>query len=150
MLWDICFYTLHHAIIVLQYISSLSSLSNHSVPWLGEGLSLLLPHLPILRYHTYNGLVVLRPTSGKVSSVWSNWLSQVNATAKYIYCHTTNKDMEKGEPCYFGSNFFVKVAISGDCGMEGNIPRTRGQTHEQCGQTHRTVKVTIELETQSR
>ena len=27
-----------------------SSLCNYSVPWLGEGLSMLLPYLPILRY----------------------------------------------------------------------------------------------------
>ena len=45
--------------------------------------------------------------------------------------------------------FYVKVAISGDCGMEGDIPRTRGQTHEQRGQTHWTVKVSSESETKS-
>ena len=36
------------------------------------------------REKRHNGLVVLRATSGKVSSVWSNWSSQVNATAKVI------------------------------------------------------------------
>ena len=35
-----------------KYID-LSSLCSHSVPWLGEGLSMLLPHLPILCYPCY-------------------------------------------------------------------------------------------------
>ena len=31
------------------------SLCSRSVPWLGEGLSMLLPHLPILRYPLPDG-----------------------------------------------------------------------------------------------
>ena len=31
-------------------MSSSSPLCSRSVPWLGEGLCMLLPHLPILRY----------------------------------------------------------------------------------------------------
>ena len=46
----ICIY-IHIYIYIYIYISSASSsLCSHSVPWLGEGLSMLLPHLPILRY----------------------------------------------------------------------------------------------------
>ena len=37
-----------------DFVSS-SSLCSRSVPWLGEGLSILLPHLPILRYPLPDG-----------------------------------------------------------------------------------------------
>ena len=39
----------------LYNITSSSSLCSHSVPWLGEGLSMLLPHLPVLRYPLPDG-----------------------------------------------------------------------------------------------
>ena len=35
-----------------------SLLCSHSVPWLGEGLSMLLPHLPILRYPLPGGILL--------------------------------------------------------------------------------------------
>ena len=55
------------------YRSSSLSLCCHSVPWLGEGLSMLLPHLPILRQHLPDGTlpVVIQfvsPTSRRSSS----------------------------------------------------------------------------------
>ena len=50
-----------------------SSLCSHSVLWLGEGLSMLLPHLPILCYPLPNGTLpvvvyFIFPTSHRSSS----------------------------------------------------------------------------------
>ena len=52
---------------------SSSSLCSHSAPWLGEGFSMLLPHLPILRYPLPDGTLpvdvqFLSPPSRRSSS----------------------------------------------------------------------------------
>ena len=51
--WNNIRYDPHEIIIIMSTPSS--SLCNHGVPWLGEGLSMLLLHLPILRYPLPDG-----------------------------------------------------------------------------------------------
>ena len=47
--------TLTHACAYVRTHATPSSSCSHSDPWLGESLSMLLPHLPILRYPLPDG-----------------------------------------------------------------------------------------------
>ena len=56
-------------IVSLHYKSFISSLCSHGVPWLGECLSMLLPHLPILRYPPPVVVQFVSPTVSRCPSV---------------------------------------------------------------------------------